>query len=220
MFKTVAISSGHGSKIAGAIGPEPWGLVEVTEARRVTDQIAAMLEQLGVEVDVFHDNVSTNVSDNVSAIAKWHNEACASLNLSVHFNAHSVTESPRGCEVLYKEDAELAAALSAAIAEAGLFIDRGPKYRDDLSVLNKVTGAPMLMIETCFVDSHADADAYRAAFEGICEAVAHLIADAGTPETAKAKSPAVKIAIEVADTADIHLTVNGLDVFLGTSDAD
>ena len=62
-----------------------------------------------------------------------------------------------------------------AIADAGEFINRGPKKRTDLAFLNN-TEEPSILIETCFVDSEADAELYRDNFDLICNAIADAIA--------------------------------------------
>jgi N-acetylmuramoyl-L-alanine amidase len=76
-----------------------------------------------------------------------------------------------GCEVLYKSQVTLSDQMSAAIAGAGKFIDRGPKKRTDLAFLNG-TDMPAILLEVCFVDSEADAKLYKENFEKICEAIA------------------------------------------------
>ena len=70
---SVVLSSGHGLKVQGAIGPEPWGLNEVDEARRVVDEVATVLRRLGAEVTVYHDDVSDDQQENLSRIVDFHN---------------------------------------------------------------------------------------------------------------------------------------------------
>lgn len=168
----VVISSGHGKYIRGASGY----LDEVDEARRVVENVATVLRGAGVEVDTFHDDTSTDQSTNLSTIVAHHNAQTRDLDVSVHFNAYTATDEPMGCEVLFVTQGELAAEISAAIAEAGHFIDRGEKYRSDLYFLNN-TEMPAVLIETCFVDSAADADLYRERFNDICLAIAEVLAD-------------------------------------------
>jgi N-acetylmuramoyl-L-alanine amidase len=163
----IAISSGHGKYIAGASGY----LVEVPEARRQVDQIADYLQQMGVEVWTFHDDTSHDVSTNLRTITNWHNSRPAhDLDISCHFNAGGGT----GCEVLYITQEELAREVSAAIAHAAGWKDRGAKYRNDLYVLSN-TNAPCILTETCFVDSQSDADKWNAKWEEICAAIAETV---------------------------------------------
>jgi len=159
----IAISSGHSTKCQGAVGY----LNEVAEATRVVDRVYEIWQQRGVECWKFHDTTSTDSSTNLHKITDWHNSRPPhELDISVHFNAGGGT----GTEVLYLTQQELADEVSAAIAEAADWTDRGPKYRSDLFVLNQCA-APTILIEVCFVDSASDADQYRMRFENICQAI-------------------------------------------------
>jgi N-acetylmuramoyl-L-alanine amidase len=170
----IVISSGHGKYVRGAAGV----LDEVDEARRTVEQVAVKLRELGVELKTWHDNTSHSQNENLNAIVNAHNaQGAHALDVSVHFNAHSKTDSPMGTECLYLSEAKLADNIAAAIAKAGGLLDRGPKKRTDLFFLNK-TKAPAVLIEVCFVDSSADAKNYRATFDNICEAIALTLADA------------------------------------------
>jgi len=163
----IAISSGHGLYVRGASGY----VDEVDEARRVVEQVAVNLRSMGVGVQTFHDNVSTSQSENLNRIVNWHNSQTRDLDCSTHFNAYVSTTKPMGVEVLYVTQESLARKVSAAIADAGDFIDRGPKYRADLAFLNN-TNKPAILIETCFCDSKADTDNYNRLFDAICIAIA------------------------------------------------
>lgn len=180
----VAISSGHGAKVAGAIGPSPWGLVEHPEAVRVVDEMARQLQALGVEVVTFEDVTSMNVQTNLDTIIAWHNMQQRSLDISVHFNSaefsgSNQTNNPVGTEVWYTSDAgwDWAQKLVDAIAGASGLINRGAKHTDSLAVLNG-TSATCVLLEICFVNSKADAGLYSdpATFEAICRALAQAIA--------------------------------------------
>jgi hypothetical protein len=166
----IVISSGHGLKIRGAAGY----LDEVDEARRVVERVADALLKIGLGVKTFHDDISDTQSENLEAIVQYHNEQQRDLDISVHFNAYTDTTKPMGTEVLYITAADKAAHVSNAIALAG-FVNRGAKYRDDLYFLNN-TEAPAILIEVCFVDSHADADLYSVRFTAICRLIAAAIA--------------------------------------------
>jgi N-acetylmuramoyl-L-alanine amidase len=219
-YKRICISSGHGKYVQGAVGPSPWGLNEVNEARRVVDQLASVLTASGVTVMKFADDVSKNQSDNLTRIVDWHNSQTRDLDISVHFNAFEPTPSGRGTEVLYKTQADLAGEMSAAIAAAG-FIDRGAKKRDDLKFLNS-TEMPAILIETCFVDSEADVRIYKEMFEEICDAIAWVLCDAApgtTPPPVEpvepGDKPIITISIDAPDGVDIAVRINGVDVLLG-----
>lgn len=164
----IIISSGHGKKIRGASGI----LDEVDEARRVVNKVAEMLGRAGVGVEVFHDDISDDQSENLERICSFHNGRTRDLDVSVHFNCYDGSAS--GTEVLYVTQAALAGTVSETIADAGGFKNRGPKKRTDLYFLNN-TDEPAILIETCFVDSRTDADLYAAHFDAICEGIAESI---------------------------------------------
>jgi N-acetylmuramoyl-L-alanine amidase len=217
-YDRVAISSGHGKLVRGASGV----LDEVDEARRVVEAVADKLAARGVDVMTFHDDTSTSQSQNLDAIVDWHNRQDRELDVSVHFNAYVETSKPMGTEVLYVTQAALAGEMSASIAEAGDFIDRGGKKRTDLAFLNG-TDMPAVLIETCFVDSTADAELYEANFDVICEAIAQMLG--GPPQVAErppeggdrpprplppARPATVRVDIDVV--GEVTVLVNGVPV--------
>jgi len=170
----IAISSGHGARIPGAVGI----LDEVREARRVVRAVAKHLGETGVTVHGFHDDESCTPWQNLGTIIGWHNRQDRCLDVSVHFNAFMPTDGSRGTEVLHLPDSEmdLAARVSKAIAVAGGFRDRGPMVRGDLAFLNR-TDKPAILIEVCFVDSATDARLYGENFDAICLAIAGALRD-------------------------------------------
>jgi len=169
---SIAISAGHGLYVRGASSDM---MDEVDEARRQVKRLGAELKNRGVEVYTYQDDVSRTQEENLRRITDWHNSLGPhDLDISCHFNAFEQTSSPRGCEVLYYTQKTLAARLSAAIAEAGSFINRGAKYDDDLYVLRH-TVAPCVLLETCFVDSTADCELYYVNFDLICESISDVL---------------------------------------------
>lgn len=173
----VAISAGHGLKIRGASYEAPasqgsWGLDEVDEARSLCTEVAKIMRRLDVEVaGPYFDDVSTTQDQNLARICDWHNAQSRDYDLSFHFNAFEPTNGERGCEVLYMSQAELAAEISAAIAQAGEFIDRGAKHNSGLYFL-KHTEMPACLLETCFVDARGDVEKYEEHFAAIARAIA------------------------------------------------
>jgi N-acetylmuramoyl-L-alanine amidase len=163
----IVISSGHGKLVRGASGY----LDEVDEARKVVEQLAANLNLLGINVFTFHDDTSTTQNENLETIVNYHNSQIRNLDVSVHFNAYQTTDKPMGTEVLYLTQADIAKDVSQAIAKTAGLPDRGPKKRTDLYFLNN-TEQPAILIEVCFVDSSADANAYKTKFKKICAAIA------------------------------------------------
>jgi N-acetylmuramoyl-L-alanine amidase len=124
--------------------------------------------------------------------------------------------------VLYVTQPALAGEMSAAIADAGDLIDRGGKKRTDLAFLNG-TEMPAVLIETCFVDSAADAELYEANFDVICEAIAQVLG--GPPQVAErppagverpprpvlpARPATVRVDIDVV--GEVVVLVNGVPV--------
>jgi N-acetylmuramoyl-L-alanine amidase len=171
----IAISSGHGKYVRGAVGPQGWGLDEVNEARKVVPAVADFLRLTGNTVLTFNDDTSTTQQQNLNTIVNWHNKQTRDLDVSVHFNAYVETAGGRGAEVLYVSQHELATRVVNAICSASGLINRGVKKRSDLYFLNG-TDKPAILIETCFVDAAADVEAYTVHFDGICEAIANAIA--------------------------------------------
>lgn len=166
----IVISSGHGKYIRGASGY----IDEVDEARKVVERTAQILKDAGVSVKTYHDNTSHDQNTNLHAIVNYHNAQSRDLDVSVHFNAYNTTSKPMGTECLYVSQSALAADVALAMADAGDFINRGPKKRTDLYFLNN-TNEPAILIETCFVDSKADVDLYHKHFELICQSIAETI---------------------------------------------
>jgi hypothetical protein len=112
----------------------------------------------------------------LTRIVDFHNSQTRDLDVSVHFNAYTTTSKPMGSEVLYVSQTgmEIADEVVDAICEASGLINRGPKQRTDLAFLNG-TEEPSILIETCFVDSSADADIYHESYDLICNAIAEAI---------------------------------------------
>ncbi|MGZ9868098.1 N-acetylmuramoyl-L-alanine amidase [Priestia endophytica] len=164
----LTISSGHSLRCRGASG----FLDEVNEARRVVDQVTKYLRQLGVTVNVFHDNASTNQNTNLKTIVAHHNGTVRDMDISVHFNASGGKGT--GSEVFYYDKKELAAGLSKAIADALGIKDRGAKNGKGLYFV-KSTKKPALLLEICFVDNKTDEVAYNQNFDKMCRAIAEFL---------------------------------------------
>jgi N-acetylmuramoyl-L-alanine amidase len=178
----VVISSGHGKHIRGAEGPEPWGLDEVNEARRVVDYAADVMEDLGVSVTVFHDDVSDDQDENLKRIVDFHNnQGKHDLDISVHFNSadfngSNQTNNPVGTEVFYESSSgkEWAKEIVDAMAASSGLINRGAKDGNLYFLSN--TAAVAVLLEICFVNSEADVNIYHEKFEQICKAIATTVA--------------------------------------------
>jgi len=214
-YQSIVISSGHGLKVRGASGI----LDEVDEARKVTEAVAAELVKRGVTVKTFHDDTSTSQNQNLNTIVNYHNAQQRDLDVSVHFNAYEQVSKPMGTEVLYVSQSALAGQVSAAIAAAGTFINRGGKKRTDLFFLNN-TAMPAILLEICFVDSTADADLYEQHFAEICSAIADVLGGAleeGTaPPTGSTEPPPVTTVplprVDIEVSGEVLIFVNGEQV--------
>src|SRR4030095_11221222 len=180
----VVMSSGHGKYIRGAEGPEPWGLDEVDEARRVVDTAAEVMRALEVDVTTYHDDVSDDQDENLQRIVDFHNaQGPHDLDISVHFNSATFsgsnqTNNPVGCEVFYESSSgkEWASEFVNAICDVSGLINRGPKD-GNLFFLNN-TAEVAVLLEICFVNSKADVNIYNDRFDAICRAIAQVVADA------------------------------------------
>jgi len=164
----VVISSGHGLKIRGA----SHFIDEVDEARRVVPALAeALRRRPNFEVVEFHDDVSTTQDENLNRIVDFHNSQERDLDISVHFNAcEPPIDGMRGTECFYQTQSDLAALVSAAIADATGLTDRGAKYGNFFFLSH--TSRPSLLIEIAFVDAQADVTAYEQSFDAMIRALA------------------------------------------------
>lgn len=177
----VVISSGHGKYVRGAEG----FIDEVDQARRVVDQTALTMAELGIDVTSYHDDVSKTQDENLNRIVDFHNSQTRDLDISVHFNetGEGDTSKPVGCEVLYvsQKGLEIADEMVDRICIASGLKNRGPKLRENLFFLNQ-TEKPAVLVEVCFVDSSADVNLYNSGFFEICEAIAATFTEVPIPE--------------------------------------
>jgi hypothetical protein len=171
----------------------------------VVAQVAIDFGLLGDTVVTFDDETSKTQSENLKRIVDFHNAQDRDLDCSVHFNAFATTSKPMGTEVLWITQQALAARVSANIAKAGGFIDRGAKKRTNLYFLNN-TKKPAILLEICFVDSQTDAELYKKNFRGICSAIAASV-NGGATVPVEPSEP--EDGIEAGWNEDITATVFG-----------
>src|SRR4029077_6279462 len=100
----IAISAGHGLYVRGASGI----LDEVDEARRVVSRLVTELEDRGVAVKSYWDDVSTTQNENLNRVTDWHNAQTPNLDISIHFNAYEQVSKPMGTETLFVTQKNLA----------------------------------------------------------------------------------------------------------------
>lgn len=179
----IVISSGHGTQVRGASGY----IDEVDEAIRLMEAIANDLRLVGVDVVTFTDTVSTSQNENLNRIVDFHNsQGPHDYDVSVHFNAYD--GSAHGTECCYVSQEILAEEIATAIAGAGGFTNRGPKYRGDLFFLNN-TAEKAVLLEVCFVDHREDTEAYDIYFDEIATAIAKTLSGEEKPSGARPEIP-------------------------------
>lgn len=182
---TYNVHGGHNSIVPGANKY----LNEVTEDRSVKNKVISYLKAAGHTVYDCTDDSGTTQSTNLSNIVSKCNAHNVDLDISIHLNAGGGT----GTEVLYYpgsgEGQTMAAKVSAKIASAFGWKDRGAKGRSDLYVL-KNTKAVAILVECCFVDSQSDAQKWDAdkCAKAIVEAVTGKAVSAGSSSGASGTS--------------------------------
>lgn len=160
------------------VGTGARGIIdEVTEARKVTKRVYEILQASKIPSTYFEDNTSKSQAQNLNTLVGHHNKDKNGLVVSVHFNASAGTvDRAIGTEVLYYDQKKLAEDLSKAMAQAGGFKNRGAKQNKNIAVLAN-TYEPAVLLEVCFVNSKEDVALYRKNFEGICQAIARVLAN-------------------------------------------
>jgi len=145
-----SLHGGHNSIVQGAnFGNRREHVLD----RQVKDAVAAKLRALGHTVYDDTDEVGTTQSQNLNNIIRNSNSHAVDLVISFHLNASD--GNGQGVEVLYYDQKDLAAKISAQLAKDIGWRDRGAKQRTDLAVLNG-TKAPAILIELGFIDNESD----------------------------------------------------------------
>ncbi|ACK93131.1 N-acetylmuramoyl-L-alanine amidase [Bacillus thuringiensis] len=145
-----SLHGGHNSIVQGAnFGNRKEHVLD----RQVKDAVAAKLRALGHTVYDDTDEVGTTQSQNLNNIIRKSNSHAVDLVISFHLNASD--GNGQGVEVLYYDQKDLAAKISAQLAKDIGWRDRGAKQRTDLAVLNG-TKAPAILIELGFIDNESD----------------------------------------------------------------
>ena len=166
----LTISAGHFGKGTGAIG----FLDEGSEVISVVNALQVYFRTSAVKAQFILDTSSKNQAQNLRYLVTAHNNTQRALDVIIDFNASGDTrEAGIGTEVLYVNPkmADFAANVSAKVAAAGGFKDRGAKHRTNLALLNG-TVKPAIIIEICFVNSKMDSANYTQNKAQIIEAIA------------------------------------------------
>jgi N-acetylmuramoyl-L-alanine amidase len=168
---TYSLITSHAGHTVGG-GARGSGYEESVVARQFNDLLMKALTSVGQHVVDTTDNVGKSQSQNVANLVRNCNAYPKNgrLDISLHLNAGGGT----GVEVLYYDQRELAANVSAVIAETCGFKNRGAKQRKDLAVL-KGTNAPAILIELCFIDNASDMDIFMSNMQEVANAIVQAV---------------------------------------------
>ncbi|MDH2880989.1 N-acetylmuramoyl-L-alanine amidase (plasmid) [Bacillus cytotoxicus] len=145
-----SLHGGHNSIVQGAnYGSRKEHIMD----RQVKDAVLAKLKALGHTVYDDTDEVGTTQAQNLSNIVAKCNSHDVDLVISFHLNSYNTTA--HGVEVLYYDQKDLAAKISAQLSKDIGWYNRGAKQRTDLYVLRN-TKAPAILIELGFIDNDSD----------------------------------------------------------------
>ncbi len=188
----IGINCGH--TVSGTPGCGAVGIMdESTETRNVGRALMDQLRKNGhTVVDCTNDRAATT-SANLAEICALANAQPLDLFVSIHFNsggghgtetftynAQKHTEAKRVCENM------------AALG----FTDRGVKDGSNLYVIRH-TAARAILVETCFVDSAADAQLYKKiGAETVADAICRAITGGGKEDIGMDKYEELKRLIE------------------------
>lgn len=202
-----SLNGGHSPYAPGASGY----FDEVTEDRKVRAACDRYLRQLGWTT---HDSSTEERSSkaDLSTIVSRANGSKADYFVSFHFNS-SRDHAGHGAEVYYSPTSkspwgkQTAAKVSAALAKLMGITDRGAKAQNFYVI--KHTTMPAILIETCFLDNKADADAYmRVGADAVGRCIAECIAGKAAASTGPAPAPSAP-APAPAKPAASKLAVDG-----------
>jgi N-acetylmuramoyl-L-alanine amidase len=148
----VVIDPGHGGGDPGAIGID--GLREAPAALAISQQVAAILEQQGVQA-VMTRNSDTEVE--LQPRVDMAEQVNATLFVSIHLNAIDMTRPDVNgtTTYYYSSGADLAQTIQDAAVQAGGLKDRGI-HSARFYVLRR-TSMPAVLVETGFVTGAEDA---------------------------------------------------------------
>ena len=171
----ILISAGHTltGKGTGAVG----FINESQENRVLAKFIVEHLKKLGCETDYHEVNSG---SDYIEQQAKKANSKNYDLVVQIHFNS-SDNATANGTEVIYRSSKGKVYAQRVQNKLKTEFKDR--KIKHDINDLKRdlgwlrLTKAPAILIETCFVSNKSDTDKYTSNREKIAKLIAEGIAN-------------------------------------------
>ena len=150
------VHGGHNSHVTGASKY----LNELTEDRKVKNEVIRLLKAQGHTVYDCTDDAGTTQSANLSNIVKKCSAHSVDLDISIHLNAGGGT----GVECwIYPNSSskDEATRICSKVSSALGIKNRGVKTSTSLYVLKRAK-APAVLVECCFVDSTTDRDKWNA----------------------------------------------------------
>ena len=153
----IAVRGGHVPLVTGASAL----INELTEDRKVKDNVIKYLRQLGCEVlDVTPPNNINSLRSELSYGVNKANNWGADLFISIHFNkAYEHYNGALGTEVCVYSPFDIAQRVVNELSKLG-FKNRGQKVRNNLYELNH-TKMKAMIIEVCFVEATGDVVLYK-----------------------------------------------------------
>ena len=176
------VHGGHNSHVTGAAKY----LNELTEDRKVKNEIIRLLKAQGHTVYDCTDDSGTTQNANLSNIVKKCNAHAVDLDISIHLNAGG----GNGVETyIYPNSSakDEATRICSKVSSALGIKNRGVKNGSNLYVVRS-TNSPAILVECCFVDSKEDAERWDAnkCAKAIVEAILNKTVSSGaTVNTSK-----------------------------------
>ncbi|HSQ90164.1 N-acetylmuramoyl-L-alanine amidase [Romboutsia sp.] len=180
----IHISAGHTLEGKGT-GSEGY-INESKENRILAKKVVAILKTQGHYVTYGEVDKSASYLKEQVTLA---NKEDYDVVVQIHFNAFKDTSKEMGTEVWYCSDRGIKYAKNVCDELKTLYYDRGVKKQPNFYWL-KNTKSPAILIETCFVDSKADTDKYKANIDKTATLIAQgIMGEKIKVETPKPKPP-------------------------------
>jgi len=186
----ICIDAGHRNNV-NDFGASGNGHKESALALQICKQLQAKLASMGHTVVMTRESESTTIS--VDGRPRKAKQAGCDWLVSIHLNAAG-TPQAHGVEVLYKTQKNVATVVSAKLAKATGFSNRGAKQRNDLGVLNGFGNA--ILVECGFISNATEAK--KLATPSFQTIVANAIAE-GLTEALGITPTDNKLAAQVAE---------------------
>lgn len=187
------VHGGHNSHVTGASKY----LNELTEDRKVKNEVIRLLKAQGHTVYDCTDDSGTTQNANLSNIVKKCNAHSVDLDISIHLNAGGGT----GVETyIYPNSSakDEATRICSKVSSALGIKNRGVKDGSNLYVVRN-TNAPAVLVECCFVDSTTDRDHWdankcaKAIVEGILNKTVSSGSTVSKPSTSTSSGETYKL---------------------------